>query len=94
MAGLLTIVFIIIATALPLAMFWSAGSFVGQRPPPWWAMMLIRYSISACLFIVCAVAALLAFRAYHADWWATPMSALIAGAGLSGILAVNSYKGD
>lgn len=94
LAFFLTILFIAIGTAMPLAMMWSAGAFVGQRPPPQWAVTLIRYSVSTCLFAICAVAALEFFNRYEAEWWSIPASAIICGAGICGIVGVNTYKGD
>jgi hypothetical protein len=93
MAFILTVAFIVICISLPTAIMWSAGAFVGQRPAPQWAAMVIRYSVSACLFATCSVAAIVIFTKFRVEWWSIPACAIICGAGISGIIGVNTYKG-
>lgn len=84
---------ILLATAFPVAMMWSSGGFVGQKPPPQWAVSLIRFAISACLFVICAVGAIIAYMEYRETFYALPLAAMICGVGVSAIIGVNTYSG-
>lgn len=91
---LLTILFVVIGISVPLALMWAADGFPDQRPAPVWAKQAIKFSISACLFTIGGVAALLTFKAYREVWWIVPVCALICGTCVSAIIGINTYRGD
>jgi cell division protein FtsW (lipid II flippase) len=89
-----SLLFIAIASAFPLSMMWSAGAFVGQKKPNPFVVQVIRYGISGLIFYVATGAAFYTFKKYNDEWWWFLMAAAIAGAGMCGIIGVNTYDGE
>ena len=84
--------FLAIAQAFPLGLLWAARSFEGHYHP--WKGALVRFVNAASLFLTCVVSAFILYLRYPAEWWSIPACAAICGAGVSGIIAINTYRGD
>jgi hypothetical protein len=81
---------LMLAMGPPLGLLWSRGGFVGQKPAPGWAK-IIPYLISFCPFITCIAGIFAMMTVYKGAWWLPPACALMCGAGICGIIGINSY---